>query len=74
MRMKINIKESSKTVEVWVDSSEKATYRDTKEYKETVAAYKNNYSINVFVGGNRPLLQTITELLKEQSKSLAYAS
>lgn len=74
MRMKINIKESSKTVEVWVDSSEKTTYKDTNEYKDAIATYKNNYSINVFVGGNRPLLQTITELLKEQSKSLAYAS
>lgn len=72
--MKINIKDSSKTVEVWVDSSERATYKESAEYTETIARYKGNYAINVFVGGESPLLQTITNLLKEQSKSLAYAS
>ncbi|MBE7059427.1 MAG: hypothetical protein E7389_01230 [Ruminococcaceae bacterium] len=72
--MKINIKNSSKTVEIWVDSSERATYKEVAEYKDTIATYKGTYTINVFVGGTRPLLQTITELLQEQSKSLAYAS
>lgn len=72
--MKINVNDATRTVEVWVDSSERVSYKENAGYKAAVEKYKKKYSINVFIGGSKPLLQTITELLKEQTSTMAQAS
>ena len=72
--MKVCVSVATKTVEVWVDYSESAAYREYDEYKNVIAHHRGAYAINVYVGGERPLVGTITELLKEQSGSLGFAS
>ena len=50
-------------------SSEKSTYKTSEKYTDTVAKYKDlGYKISVFIGGNKPLLPTITTLLEAQCK------
>lgn len=67
--MNIKLHENTKRVEIWVDSSEQQSYKEQEAYKNVVTQYKNTHSICVFVGGNKPLLPTITMLLDAQVKS-----
>lgn len=64
--MKIIQNEQAKRVEIWVDGSERQSYKQQDDYQQMVARYKNTHTICVYVGGSRPLLPAITTLLDAQ--------
>ena len=65
--MKIIVDSFAKRVQVWVDNSNKESYKNSDEYKNVIKKYKNlNYNICVYIGGNEPLLPNISALLDEQ--------
>ena len=61
------------TLKIWVDNSEKDTYKDVAEYKEAVSYYKNTHRICVLVGGTQPIVPTISNLLDAQKKPRVFA-
>ena len=58
--------DQSKKIEIWIESSQQKSYKQCEEYQKTVSKYKDTHSICVFVGGNKPLLPTISMLLDAQ--------
>ena len=61
------------TLKIWVDNSEKDTYMQQSEYKETVSRFKHTHRICVLVGGTQPIVPTISSLLDAQKKPRVYA-
>lgn len=68
--MYISINSVLKQCNIWVDYTEKSSYKSSDEYVNTIAKYKTlKYKVSVFVGGNKPLLPTIISLLEAQSNN-----
>lgn len=66
--MYINADDSKKICNIWVENSEKETYKNSDMYKETVEKYTTkHYAVNVFIGGQKPLLPVVSMLLDQQS-------
>ena len=61
------------TLKIWVDNSEKDTYKENSEYKEAVSNFKNTHRICVLVGGTQPIVPTISSLLEAQNRPRVYA-
>jgi hypothetical protein len=61
------------TLKIWVDNSEKDTYKENSEYKEAVSTFKNTHRICVLVGGTQPIVPTISSLLDAQNRPRVYA-
>ena len=61
------------TLKIWVDNSEKDTYKENSEYKEAVSNFKNTHRICVLVGGTQPIVPTISSLLDAQNRPRVYA-
>ncbi len=61
------------TLKIWVDKSEKDTYKENSEYKEAVSNFKNTHRICVLVGGTQPIVPTISSLLDAQHRPRVYA-
>ena len=61
------------TLKIWVDNSEKDTYKEKSEYKEAVSHFKNTHRICVLVGGTQPIVPTISSLLDAQNRPRVYA-
>jgi hypothetical protein len=61
------------TLKIWVDNSEKDTYKENSEYKEAVSHFKNTHRICVLVGGTQPIVPTISSLLDAQNSPRVYA-
>lgn len=54
------------TLKIWVDNSEKDTYKDEITYKQAVSCYRNTHRICVLVGGTQPIVPTFSSLLDAQ--------
>ncbi len=69
------IKENSlnNTLKIWVDNSEKDTYKENNEYINAVLHFKNTHKICVLVGGTQPIVPTISKLLDAQTETTAYS-
>ena len=61
------------TLKIWVDNSEKDTYKENSEYKEAVSNFKNTHRICVLIGGTQPIVPTISSLLDAQNRPRVYA-
>ena len=61
------------TLKIWVDNSEKDTYKENSEYKKAVSNFKNTHRICVLVGGTQPIVPTISSLLDAQNRPRVYA-
>ena len=61
------------TLKIWVDNSEKDTYKEKNEYREAVSYYKNTHRICVLVGGTQPIVPTISSLLDAQNNPRVFA-
>lgn len=67
--MFIKSDDTLKRCEIWIPYEDRATYKTSSEYMEKLRQYKaKKYNICVFIGGQEPLLPTITALLDEQGK------
>ena len=64
---------SNNTLKIWVDNSEKDTYKNETEYKEAVSYFKNTHRICVLVGGTQPIVPTISNLLDAQNAPRSFA-
>jgi hypothetical protein len=60
--------DAARRYEIWVPYEEREIYKNTSEYRRAVdASHSRGYHLTVFVGGETPLLPTITDLLDAQS-------
>ena len=60
--------DASRRYEIWVPYMEKNSYKETPEYRKALSeSAKNGYQLTVFVGGEEPLLGTISNLLDAQA-------
>ena len=64
---------ANSTLKIWVDNSEKDTYKEKNEYREAVSYYKNTHRICVLVGGTQPIVPTISSLLDAQNNPSVFA-
>ncbi|MBP3580831.1 MAG: hypothetical protein J6K12_06255 [Clostridia bacterium] len=64
---------SNNTLKIWVDNSEKDTYRENNEYINAVLHFRNTHKICVLVGGTQPIVPTISALLDAQTKTVSYS-
>lgn len=68
--MYIDTDDSKKICNIWVEFSEKDTYKNSKNYSEAIDKYKTlHYTINVFIGGEKPLLPVVSMLLDQQNSN-----
>lgn len=59
--------EKARRCEIWVPFEKKESYKESEEYEESVRTYQDRgFCIVVFVGGRKPLLATVAELLEAQ--------
>lgn len=66
--MKTSIDHSNHFCQIWVPNSEKASYRKTKEFMSIMEKCREQQLRPcVFIGGQQPLVPTISSLLDEQN-------
>ncbi len=64
---RLKVDEETKRCEIWVPFEGKECYRESEDYENSVRDYQNRgFSIVVFVGGRKPLLPAVAELLEAQ--------
>ena len=64
---KLKVDDKLKHCEIWVAHDNKSNYKSSVQYKEVVEKYQAlKYKITVFIGGTKPLLATVSELLEHQ--------
>lgn len=67
--MKIMVNDAARHCFILIPRSEARDYRQSNAYHAAVSAYQSQgYAVGVFLGGEEPLLQSMTELLDRQER------
>ena len=68
--MQTKINQQSGTCQIWIPYQDKSTYKTSSEFSEVMSRCKKlQLKPYVYIGGQQPLLPTISALLDEQNPS-----
>ena len=64
----INVDHVRRSVEIWMPYESKTDYPTVKKYYLELSKYRDlGYTVTTFLGGEKPIVPTISELLDKQT-------